>query len=96
MVSRLQARAARHRASSGQGAGRSLIVQDMASYEIPEFEREWTEFLNAVRTALPGVQLLFGFLLAVPFTLAWSINRILRKSHEKRQRLEVTREASQP
>lgn len=40
----------------------------MALPEIPEFEREWTEFLNEVRTALPGVQLLFGFLLAVPFT----------------------------
>lgn len=40
----------------------------MATYEIPEFEREWTEFLNEVRTALPGVQLLFGFLLAVPFS----------------------------
>lgn len=38
------------------------------SYQIPEFEREWIEFLNEVRTALPGVQLLFGFLLAVPFT----------------------------
>src|SRR5215813_7646920 len=33
-----------------------------------QFEREWTEILNEVRVALPGVQLLFGFLLAVPFT----------------------------
>ena len=32
------------------------------------FEQEWGTFLNEVRTALPGVQLLFGFLLAVPFT----------------------------
>jgi len=40
----------------------------MGGHEIPEFEREWTEFLNEVRTALPGVQLLFGFLLTVPFT----------------------------
>jgi len=37
-------------------------------HEIPEFEREWIEFLNEVRTTLPGVTLLFGFLLAVPFT----------------------------
>jgi len=36
--------------------------------EISEFEREWIEFLNELRTALPGVQLLFGFLLAVPFS----------------------------
>ena len=36
--------------------------------DLGEFEREWTEFLNEVRVALPGVQLLFGFLLATPFT----------------------------
>jgi hypothetical protein len=35
---------------------------------LSEFEREWIEFLNELRTALPGVQLLFGFLLAVPFS----------------------------
>lgn len=39
-----------------------------AGREFSEFEREWIEFLNEVRTTLPGVQLLFGFLLAVPFT----------------------------
>jgi len=33
-----------------------------------QFQREWTEFLNEIRVALPGVQLLFGFLLTVPFT----------------------------
>jgi tellurite resistance protein TehA-like permease len=32
------------------------------------FEREWTEFLDEIRVALPGVQLLFGFLLAAPFS----------------------------
>ena len=32
------------------------------------FEREWPEFLDEVRVALPGVQLLFGFLLAAPFS----------------------------
>ncbi|MGZ3430052.1 MAG: DUF6328 family protein [Polyangia bacterium] len=32
------------------------------------FEREWPEFLDEVRIALPGVQLLFGFLLAAPFS----------------------------
>jgi tellurite resistance protein TehA-like permease len=40
----------------------------MTSPNFGEFEREWTEFLNELRTALPGVQLLFGFLLSVPFT----------------------------
>lgn len=33
-----------------------------------QFQREWTEFLNEIRVALPGVQFLFGFLLTVPFT----------------------------
>ncbi len=34
----------------------------------PSFEREWPEFLNELRVALPGVQMLFGFLLAAPFS----------------------------
>jgi len=38
------------------------------SLESSEFNREWTEILNELRVALPGVQLLFGFLLAAPFT----------------------------
>src|SRR3954454_24517163 len=38
------------------------------SPESSEFAREWTEILNEIRVALPGVQLLFGFLLAAPFT----------------------------
>lgn len=36
--------------------------------ESGQFGREWSEILNEIRVALPGVQLLFGFLLAVPFT----------------------------
>jgi hypothetical protein len=40
----------------------------MTPPDLGEFEREWIEFLNELRTALPGVQLLFGFLLSVPFT----------------------------
>ncbi|HZL20171.1 MAG TPA: DUF6328 family protein [Polyangia bacterium] len=31
-------------------------------------DREWPEFLNEIRVVLPGVQLLFGFLLAAPFS----------------------------
>ncbi len=34
----------------------------------PNFLREWPEFLDELRVALPGVQLLFGFLLAAPFS----------------------------
>jgi hypothetical protein len=33
-----------------------------------QFQREWTEFLNEIRVALPGVQFLFAFLLSVPFS----------------------------
>ena len=40
----------------------------MTQPDFSEFEREWIEFLNELRTALLGVQLLFGFLLAVPFS----------------------------
>ena len=44
-----------------------------------EFAREWNEILNEIRVALPGVQLLFGFLLAAPFTDAFrSMSEIIR------------------
>ena len=33
-----------------------------------DFAHEWVEFLNEVRVALPGVQILFAFLLSVPFS----------------------------
>ena len=35
-------------------------------------DRELIEFLNEVRVVLPGVQVLFAFLLTVPFTVAWN------------------------
>ena len=44
-------------------------MSDDGSEQIPQkFEREWPEFLDELRIALPGVQLLFGFLLAAPFS----------------------------
>lgn len=36
-----------------------------------ELDRELIEFLNELRVALPGVQVLFAFLLAVPFANGW-------------------------
>jgi hypothetical protein len=36
--------------------------------QLARFDREWPEFLNEVRVALPGVQLLFAFLLTAPFS----------------------------
>jgi hypothetical protein len=35
-------------------------------------DRELIELLNELRVALPGVQVLFAFLLAVPFARGWS------------------------
>ncbi len=40
----------------------------METREPSDFPREWNEILGEIRVALPGVQLLFGFLLAAPFT----------------------------
>jgi hypothetical protein len=34
-------------------------------------DRELIELLNELRVALPGVQVLFAFLLIVPFTIGW-------------------------
>lgn len=47
------------------------VTPVVGMHESNEFAREWTEILNEVRVALPGVQLLFGFLLAAPFTEAF-------------------------
>jgi Family of unknown function (DUF6328) len=36
-----------------------------------KLDRELIELLNELRVALPGVQVLFGFLLVVPFSQGW-------------------------
>jgi hypothetical protein len=41
---------------------------DRNNSQYSEFDREWMEFLNEIRVALPGVQFLFAFLLTVPFS----------------------------
>jgi len=46
----------------------SRDASPVGALERSQFEREWTEILNEIRVALPGVQILFGFLLAAPFT----------------------------
>jgi hypothetical protein len=49
------------------------------SIETSNFEREWTEILNEIRVALPGVQLLFAFLLTAPFSEAFrSVREVIR------------------
>jgi hypothetical protein len=47
--------------------------QGSVSGESPKarYDRELIELLNELRVALPGVQVLFAFLLAVPFAQGW-------------------------
>jgi uncharacterized protein DUF6328 len=47
------------------------LARGLAVPESSDFAREWSEILNEIRVALPGVQLLFGFLLTAPFTNAF-------------------------
>jgi hypothetical protein len=42
-----------------------------SSREPHDLDRELIELLNELRVALPGVQVLFAFLLAVPFANGW-------------------------
>jgi hypothetical protein len=48
-------------------------VSDLRAEETPKerSNRELIELLNELRVALPGVQVLFAFLLAVPFARGW-------------------------
>ena len=47
----------------GKGKGRD----DRTEEEQERLNRQMTELLNELRVAMPGVQVLFGFLLTVPF-----------------------------
>jgi hypothetical protein len=44
----------------------------MAENERERVNRELIELLNELRVALPGVQVLFAFLLAIPFAKGWA------------------------
>jgi len=52
--------------TNGPGNGRSESPRDETEEE--RLDRNLTELLNELRVALPGVQVLFAFLLGVPFT----------------------------
>lgn len=62
------------RAGDPLGALKRAALRDDPAVTMPvmadlsEFGREWGELLNEVRVVLPGVQLLFAFLLTAPFT----------------------------
>jgi hypothetical protein len=47
------------------------LADGSASREEHDLDRELIELLNELRVALPGVQVLFAFLLAVPFANGW-------------------------
>jgi hypothetical protein len=47
-------------------------VSDGGEDKSERLDRELIELLNELRVALPGVQVLFGFLLTVPFSQGWS------------------------
>jgi hypothetical protein len=46
-------------------------VPDDGEDDSERLDRELIELLNELRVALPGVQVLFGFLLTVPFAQGW-------------------------
>jgi membrane-bound acyltransferase YfiQ involved in biofilm formation len=52
------------READGRPAGRSEEEQE-------RLNRQMMELLNELRVAMPGVQVLFGFLLTVPFQQGW-------------------------
>ena len=56
----------------GARAARSVEFRAWPEQKATEdLDRELIEFLNELRVALPGVQVLFAFLLAVPFATGW-------------------------
>src|SRR3954468_5668489 len=55
----------------GRVAGYFAIVGQPNETPKQRHDRELIELLNELRVALPGVQVLFAFLLAVPFAQGW-------------------------
>ena len=48
------------------------MADDSQQRDQDDLDRELIELLNELRVALPGVQVLFAFLLAVPFASGWT------------------------
>jgi hypothetical protein len=48
------------------------VADDSQARDQEDLDRELIELLNELRVALPGVQVLFAFLLAVPFANGWT------------------------
>ncbi len=54
-------------------------MDDDISHQEQYFDRELTLFLNELRVALPGVQILFAFMLGLPFTFKWSATTAIQR-----------------
>jgi hypothetical protein len=55
------------------GQGGADDASDQAQADLTEFNREWSELLNEMRSLLPGVQILFALLVTVPFSARFSV-----------------------
>ena len=54
--------------TTGQTSGQAPRADDgRAETELERYDRNLTELMGELRVALPGVQVLFGFLLVIPF-----------------------------
>jgi hypothetical protein len=56
------------------------MVEDEKESKKKQIDRELMEMLNELRVTIPGVQMLFGFLLTIPFTQRFSTLSTWEKS----------------
>jgi hypothetical protein len=52
---------------TGDGSPQSVLVDGRSETELERYDRNLSEILSELRVALPGVQVLFAFLLVAPF-----------------------------
>ena len=58
--------------STGKDAGRSEQARRREESEEERLDRNLMELLQELRVAIPGIQVLFAFLLVVPFQQGWA------------------------
>src|SRR5437763_15932261 len=52
---------------TGDGSPQGVLVDGRGETELERYDRNLSEILSELRVALPGVQVLFAFLLVAPF-----------------------------
>src|SRR5919204_553769 len=52
---------------TGEGPPRGMLLDGRSETELERYDRNLGEILSELRVALPGVQVLFAFLLVAPF-----------------------------